>query len=85
MKVKIENLALCIDCTMVAVNGDYSGLSWYGADEQKRIDEIDKGLEELGGHLVHEGRDPDEFSHRQCDCCKSRLSGQREFFAILEN
>jgi len=84
MKVTIENLALCDDCAIVAVNADYSGLSWYGADEDKRIEEINKGLSELGPHLVHDDRqEPDEFSTIQCDCCKSKLAGRREYFCIL--
>lgn len=53
-----------------------------------RMDEITKGLEALGPHLVpnfdsEAGTGYDEFSWRMCDCCNSRLGGSRHEFAVL--
>ena len=85
MKVKIENLAFCEDCTMVAVNGDYTGLDYhYSEDEaEKRAKEIDDGLAALGAVYYDDSRDSDEFSTRRCDCCGSNLAGQRDYFIAL--
>ena len=86
MKVKIENLAFCTDCTMVAVNGDYTGLDYhYSVDEaEKRAQEINDGLAALGGHICYDdNRDSDEFSTRRCDCCGSNLAGKRDYFIVL--
>ena len=85
MKVKIENLAFCEDCTMVAVNGDYTGLDYhYSEDEaEKRAKEIDDGLATLGAVYYDDSKDSDEFSTRRCDCCGSNLAGQRDYFIVL--
>lgn len=86
MKIIIENLALCEDCTQATVNNDFSGLDYhYNKEEsEKRYHEITEGLKRLGPHLVHDDRfEGDEFSSRACDCCKTHLSGKREYFAIL--
>lgn len=86
MKVIIENLALCTDCTMAAVNDDYTGLDYHYSKEEsdKRYKEITAGLTELGPGLCYDSRqEDDEFSTRQCDCCKSRLAGRRTYFCVL--
>ena len=86
MKVKIENLAFCPDCTMAAVNGDYTGLDYhYSADEsEKREQEIKAGLAALGGPVYYDdSRESDEFSARRCDCCGSALAGRRDYFVVL--
>ena len=86
MLVKIDNLAFCADCTMVAVNGDYTGLDYhYSADEaEKREQEINAGLAALGGHVCYDSsKDSDEFSTRRCDCCGSALAGRRDYFIVL--
>jgi hypothetical protein len=86
MKIIIENLALCTDCTMAAVNSDYSGLEYHYPPEEseRRMQEITEGLEKLGSGLCYDGtQEEDEFSHRQCDCCGSRLTGRRSFFCVL--
>lgn len=92
MIVARDNLWLCEDCRIIAVNGDYSGLDYtYGRDEEardKRAAQIDAGLERLGPHLVNdEGEDGEgyeEFMVRPCDCCmQSRAAGSRFRFAIL--
>ena len=86
MKVIIENLAFCPDCTMVAVNGDYTGLDYhYSAYEaEMREQEINAGLNALGGCVYYDdSKDSDEFSTRRCDCCGSNLAGQRDYFIVL--
>jgi hypothetical protein len=84
MKVIIENLRLCQDCTLAAVNDDYSGLDYYlnEAESLERQKEIVAGLESLGLGLVC-GDDTDEFSTRKCDCCGTRLAGERTLFSVI--
>lgn len=86
-KVNIEDLALCTDCTMAAVNNDFSSLSLLDPkEENKLIRAITSGLNELSclGYLVPDSnREGDEFSTRQCDCCKTKLAGRREYFCTL--
>ena len=83
--VIIENLAFCEECTMVAVNGDYTGLDYhYSAEEsEKRAQEIDNGLAVLGAVYYDSSRESDEFSTRRCDCCGSNLAGKRDYFIVL--
>ena len=86
MKVKIENVAFCEDCTTAAVYDDYTSLDYhYSRDEaEKRAQEIRNGLASLGGLVCYDSsRDPDEFSTRWCECCGSRLAGKREYFIIV--
>lgn len=77
----VDNLVFCTDCTIAAVNDDFSGIE----DDQQYAD-IMTGLERLGkiGAVYHAGQEPDEFSSRPCDCCGSRLAGSREYFIILK-
>jgi hypothetical protein len=60
-----------------AVNGDFSGL-----ESTQRMEKIIAGLEALGPHLV-KCDDSTDFSLRPCDCCHTRLHGDRYEFAIL--
>ena len=85
MKVKIDNLAFCEDCTLAAVDGDYTGLDYhYSEDEaEKKAKEIDDGLAALGAVYYDDSREPDEFSTRKCDCCGTYLAGRREYFIVL--
>ena len=86
MKVTIENLALCTDCTMAAVNDDYTGLDYHYTEQESaiRFEEITAGLVELGSGLCYDStREDDEFSHRQCDCCNTRLAGRRVPFVVI--
>ena len=80
-KIIVDNLVFCEDCTIAAVNGDYSGIE----DEQQYADTT-TGLERLGkiGAVCHAGREPDEFSSRPCDCCGNRLVGSRDYFIIIK-
>lgn len=81
--VKTRELWLCVDCTVAAVNGDFTGFS---SDEQ--IAATERGLERIGPHLVPDfdsetGEGHEEFAHRSCDCCDSGLAGEYHRFAIL--
>lgn len=91
-----DGLKLCDDCTIAAVNGDFTGLDYHysGGDDPegeacKRQAEIVAGLERLGalGHLVCESTEDDDdgpgFSWSPCACCESRLGGNRTMFVIL--
>lgn len=86
MKVIIENLRLCQDCTQAAVNDDYSGLDYYlnEQDSLERQKEIVAGLKSLGSGLVCRD-DIDEFSSRKCDCCGTRLAGERTLFNVIHD
>lgn len=60
---KVAEAWLCQDCTMVAVNGDYTGLDYLTEDAAKeRAEVIDAGLARLGPNLV-----PDQFDGDPCE------------------
>lgn len=90
MEIVKDDLWLCSDCLMLAVNGDATGLDYhYSAEEaDRRLREIEKGLNELGPHLVpafdsETEKGIEEFSRRTCDCCGTGLAGSRHEFAVL--
>ena len=77
-----DDLWLCEDCAIVAVNND-----WTGIDDARSAD-IDSGLARLDklGHLVpNDARESDHraFSMLPCHCCQSPLHGPRSRFALL--
>lgn len=83
MRVVQDDLWLCPDCTIAAVNGDVSGI-----DSDARVAEVWAGLERLGPHLVSDfdsesGEGYREFSRCGCDCCGSPLAGTMYRFAVL--
>lgn len=82
MRILFDDIALCEDCTILAVNDDASGLT------EEREAHCRAGLAKLGPHLVsnfnsENGEGYQEFSMRVCDACKTRLGGSRHRFAIL--
>jgi hypothetical protein len=82
MRVVRDDLDFCDDCLMGACNGDFTGMD--DVTEAKVI----AGLNALGPNVVpafdsETGEGIDEFSHVRCDCCGSKLYGQRHKFAIL--
>jgi hypothetical protein len=82
MRVVQDDLWLCDDCTIYAVNGDTSGIP---DEDEKRVV---KGVNALGPHLVPDfdsetGEGMEEFSRTTCDGCGTRLAGGRHRFAIL--
>lgn len=88
MKILLDDLWFCCDCTIYAVNGDFNDIS------DKRAKKIERCAEELAGqgHLVPdfdtnktEDNGHEEFSRRSCDCCDSGLAGEFHRFAVLIN
>ena len=75
MVIVRDELWLCDDCMIAAVNGDFTGLDYhYGKDADKRQADIERGLEKLGPHLVpnfdSESSDGiEDFSRKPCVCC----------------
>ncbi len=91
MQVLTDNLWLCSDCLLAAVNGDYSGLEYYYPSPEQvhdRKQTITNGLQALGANLVPDfdsetGEGIRGFSASACDCCRVHLAGERHRFAIL--
>lgn len=90
MEVIQDDLWLCDDCTLYAVNGDLSGIDYgySGKAAEKRVKEVTKGVDALGPHLVpdfdaDDGEGVEEFSRRSCDGCGTHLAGGRHRFAVL--
>jgi hypothetical protein len=83
MQVLRDDLWFCVDCTIVACNGDYSGI-----DSDERVAEVNAGFDALGPHVAanfdsEEDEGIREFSSCGCDCCGSPLAGEMHRFAIL--
>lgn len=90
MKVIQDDLWLCTDCLMAAVNDDYSGLDYYYKEPEatERMNKIKAGLHRLGPHLVCDVNPEtwdgvDEFRRGPCSCCGSPLAGTMHRFAVL--
>lgn len=78
MKVKIDGLTFCADCTIYAANGDLSGI-----DDDARADEVTRAVDSFGPHLVYDKQDDGETFYN-CDACGERCFGTPELFAVLE-
>jgi hypothetical protein len=83
MEIVQDDLWLCDDCTIYAVNGDMSGI-----ESERRERQVVEGVNELGPHLVPDFDSEtddgiEEFSRRPCDACGTRLGGGRHRFAVL--
>jgi hypothetical protein len=83
MRTKYDDLWFCADCLIVAENGYADDIT------DERQDDIRNGLARWGAHLVPDfdsetGDGIHEFSARPCDCCGSRLAGERHRYAVLE-
>lgn len=83
MKMLNEDLWLCEDCIMPAVYGDFTGLDYYYSPDESSEKQaiISEGLDKLGTICITD--DVEEFSHKTCDCCNTRLGGKRYNFAQL--
>lgn len=88
MIVVRDDLWLCEDCMIFAVNGDLSGIDYHysGEEAEKRAKEVTDGVAKFGPHLVPDfdsetGKGCDEFSWRGCDGCG--LAGTMHRFAVL--
>ena len=84
MRVVRDDLWLCQDCMMFAVNGDLSGIDYHysGEEADKRAKEVTDGVAKLGPHLVSADGER-EFSACRCDACGTHLAGSRHEFAVL--
>lgn len=69
MKVIQTDLWLCTDCSMAAINDDYTGLDYYYPEPRSSQIKtlIEKGLERLGVGLVPDWNDQLEWD---CPLCK---------------
>jgi len=76
---------VCIDCIMAIANNDFTGLDYhYSEDEAStRMDEIKQGMAELGANIVCMDEGTDEFCVMPCDCCGSKLAGERHYVADI--
>lgn len=90
MRVVRDDLWLCTDCTVFAVNGDLSGIDYSHSSEQaeKRASAVQDGVAKLGAHLVSDFDSETregirEFSRCGCDACGSQLAGEMHRFAVL--
>lgn len=98
MRTVRDDIWLCVDCTMAAVNGDVTGVEppyVPGATREEReaaldarIEAIWDGLAAYGPHLVPDfdgetGEGHDEFSSRGCDSCPDKSAGELHRFAVL--
>ena len=82
MRILDDDLWFCVDCTMLAVNGE--------APENKRAARACaaglKALHKDGQHVSSNSNDEEgeeDFSRRTCDCCGSSLAGHRSRFALF--
>ncbi len=90
MRIVKDDLWLCQDCVIYAVNGDLTGVDYYlsGDAAKRRCLDIEAGVERFGANLVpnydsESGEGIEEFSLKQCDGCRCKLAGSRYSFAIL--
>lgn len=92
MSKKVCDLDVCVDCALWLANADASGLKYhYGDKWEERLEEINKGERALcqGGKYwiaYNMGEDEDNwFSWSPCDCCSSKLGGDRVRFALMKS
>lgn len=83
MEIVRDDIWLCCDCLMYAVNGDLSGV-----ENDERVKEVEDGVASLGPHLVPDFDSETEegiadFSWLACDACGTHLGGSRHRFAVL--
>lgn len=83
MTIKIiDDLQICSDCAMIIANDDASGMD--DATEAACRAGIEKEAA-AGGHWALSGAEDEEssFSWSACDCCGSRLGGDRIAAAVV--
>lgn len=72
-------LWLCEDCTIAAVNNEYSGI-----EDENRVKEVKAGIKRIGwinaDFDVESNEGYEEFSTKDCDCCHYGLAGSRHRF-----
>ena len=91
VKIIDDAFMVCGDCLMIIANNDASGLDYFLDEDaaNKRDEEIRKAISDIqsdGSYLVAGDDDQnDEFSSRACDCCGTRLAGERYHCRLLRN
>lgn len=73
---------VCVDCLLVLVNGDDSGVP------EDRLAAVHAGVEALGAHVVphfdtETGEGHYDFAKLHCGCCDSGLAGEFHRMAVL--
>jgi len=76
MKVICEDFSVCVDCIMAIANGETP-------EDAETAAAVRHGIENAGGEIVC-GSGESYFSWRACDCCGSRLGGDRLDCTLLE-
>lgn len=76
MKLKDDDIWLCADCLMAAVNDDYTGLDYYYKEPEatERMEKIKAGLERLGYISPH--FDTESETCYYCPDCERYNSGE---------
>lgn len=82
MRIIRDDLWLCHDCHFAAAGVDETIV------DQGQAKATEDGLIALGPNLVPDynsetGDGCDQFSHRRCECCGSRLGGSRHRYAVI--
>lgn len=89
MSIIDDDVQLCEDCVIPAVNGDFTALDYHytASEADERMAAITAGMDRLGCIVPWSNEDgegeEDEFSSRDCDCCGSTLAGRRVRFVQL--
>jgi hypothetical protein len=86
MATLIDELSVCGDCIDAIANDDFTALDYHysGEESAKRMRQIKRGITYLStlGQLCA-GDLESEFSTAPCDCCGSRLAGERHAVTVL--
>lgn len=77
MYIQTDDLYLCSSCACIAANGDSSG-----CDDSER-GECERGVADLGPHLVFSGGDEEIYEARTCDACRHIRCGYWAKCSIL--
>jgi len=84
-----EKIMVCNDCFQPIVNGDFSALDyWYRpVQARERYEAVKAGMDRLteDGAQLCAGDDHNEFSSFPCECCGSKLAGERNEIVLLTN
>jgi hypothetical protein len=70
----MKSISVCQDCLIAITNGDFSGM------DEGQAEATEKGMYRLtGSHRVYliAGDTEHGFSVNKCDCCRSKMHGDR--------
>lgn len=85
MRLIAKDLWLCVDCTIAAANGDYSGME---PDRAAEVRAAVERMESAGNKLAPDWDSETEdgqraFSKAPCDCCGDWHGGSRDRWALI--